>query len=280
MKISNHHNIPEAYVNMANQMIRKPDPNVFHVTELCDSPLIRILRYLHWDELEVDVTEMMWAIDGVVMHEFVAKYSPPHTLTEEELEVIFNGYTIKGRPDLYHIVEGKGIIEDHKNTSVYAFLLSEKEEWEQQLNMYAWLYSHYGLKVDELKIQAKLRDWMKSKTYRDSHYPDVPFITKSIPLWTQENTESFITRRIKAHCSPDPVCTDRERWGRSPGYAVMKPGKKRALRVLPRFELAEQWIMDNVPNGNVNIEERKREYIRCKDYCPVRMVCKYNPYKT
>jgi len=268
MRINNKHNLPEALFNVINKT-RKPMENRISVTELIDAPLIRKLKLLHWDNLEEDASERLWALLGQSVHYALEKGTPPDALAEERLEVKIGDITLSGQADLYQ----NGEISDWKTTSTYAFLLGMKESWTTQLNVYAYLYRSIGFEVTALKIHAILRDWIRSKALYDPDYPQIPFITVDVPVWSDEKVKKYIDERIGLHFhTPPEKCTDEERWMRKTTYAVMKKGGKRAKRVLDSYEEAEAWMGEA---KDLSIEVRKGEDIRCTGYCLVRNVCPY-----
>jgi len=78
-----------------------------------------------------------------------------------------------------------------------------------------------------------------------------------------------------------PPCTASERWEKQSTYAVMKKGRKSALRVLETEKDAFQWCADNgyLLEGNgvkpgFSIEFRQGESTRCEKYCSVRDFCR------
>jgi hypothetical protein len=269
MKITNNYNLPPVFVELAQKWQYKPKPNRIGVTEFCDAPQIRYLKIKHWDELEIDVSEMLWMFLGGAVHSVLEKADIENALTEEKLEVkLTDDITLVGKPDLLHNIE----IHDYKVCSAYAFLLGSKPEWERQLNLYRWMYFKHGFKVDKLKIHAILRDWTKSKTYSNNDYPEIPFQTVNIPIWDDKTMEEYLIKRIDTHTDNFPPCHPSEQWERPTQFAVMKEGRKSALRVLDTLEEAEKWIVD-ADKGKLSIVERKWQKIRCQEYCLVRNVC-------
>jgi hypothetical protein len=269
MKITNNYNLPPVFVELAQKWQYKPKPNRIGVTEFCDAPQIRYLKIKHWDELEIDVSEMLWMFLGGAVHSVLEKADIENALTEEKLEVkLSENITLVGKPDLLHNRE----IHDYKVCSAYAFLLGSKPEWERQLNLYRWMYFKNRFAVDKLKIHAILRDWTKSKTYSNNDYPEIPFQTVNIPIWDDKTMEEYLIKRIDVHVDNFTPCHPSEQWERPTQFAVMKEGRKSALRVLDTLEEAEKWIVD-ADKGKLSIVERKGQKIRCQEYCLVRNVC-------
>lgn len=281
MRITNNHNLPEPIYNAVCNTWA-PKPNRFSVTDLINAPLQRILKMKYWDKLEQDASDMLWALLGKSVHAILEPYSPAESFSEEKLETTINGSTVVCVADLYH----NEIISDYKITSVYAFLLGDKPEWEQQLNLYALLYGNkLELVVAGLKINAILRDWTKSKSLKDSNYPATPFHSVDVPLWSTFDQYTYLIDRLNRHQQAEahmdaPVCTDEERWARPDKWAVIKEGRKTALRVLDSEEAALQWIegYSKPDKKKLSVDFRQGEYTKCRDYCIVRQVCEFNPY--
>lgn len=274
MKITNNFGLPTVFVELAKKWQYKPKPNRIGVTEFCDAPQIRYLKIQHWDELEVDVSEMLWMFLGGAVHSVLEKADIANALTEEKLEVkLSDTITLVGKPDLWHNRQ----IDDYKVCSVYAFLLGSKPEWERQLNLYRWMYLQHSFKVDSLKIHAILRDWTKSKTYTNSDYPEIPFQTVDVPIWDDKKMEEYLVERINIHTSdPVPSCKSFEQWERPTQYAVMKKGRKSAVRVFDSLKESQAfmaWDKDTITKNDCSIVERKGVKIRCQDFCIVRDVC-------
>ena len=69
-----------------------------------------------------------------------------------------------------------------------------------------------------------------------------------------------------------PLCTPEERFNSGDKYAVMKKGRKTAMRVLDSLEDAEAW---KHASGGEYIDVRKGEDKKCIDYCSVCKFCDY-----
>lgn len=268
MKVTNKHNLPEAFVNAVTWNSRTPNPKRFSVTDLISPPQIRQLKIKHWEQLTDDVSDRLWALLGNSVHYVLEKGSPKESLSEEKLAFEIDGNLIVGIPDIYHNKQ----IHDYKVTSVYSFILGDKAEWEQQLNVNGWLFNKAGFIVEALKIYAILRDWKKSDALRDYKYPQIPFQAVDIPLWSVDAMELFIRARIEAHNADKVLCSDKERWMRPKTYAVKAEDKKKALRVFNTMEEAKK-ALPTLKGKNLTIEERKGAYIRCESYCPVSEFC-------
>jgi len=268
MKYTNHHNLPESYVNVITRGLQRPKPGIVRASALPDSPQIDRLRRKHWDEIVIDVSNQIWSLLGTSVHYVLEKGAPDDAFVEEEMIAVIDDVTLTAHSDLWH----DGVISDYKVTSVFAFLLGEKPTWIGQDNIYAWMWRKYGYPVKSLKIYAILRDWMRGKTLSDPDYPQIPFMEVPVPLWTMEEQERYIRDRINIHRDHTLGCTDLERWARPTTYACMKEGNKKATRVFDTEEKAEAFIEGN--KNKLNLIERKGTFARCEgNYCNVSEFC-------
>ncbi len=103
-----------------------------------------------------------------------------------------------------------------------------------------------------------------------------------IPLWDDEKTRAFITSRIEdirqAMQFPDdfiPPCNATERWQSESQYAVYKTDGKRALRVFPTMQEAEDFVQSHKDADNLSIVTREDTPKRCMNYCAVNQFCHY-----
>ena len=66
-------------------------------------------------------------------------------------------------------------------------------------------------------------------------------------------------------------CSDEERWLRASKWAVMKQGRKRAVKLYDNEREAQEHL--NTLGGGHELEFRKGEPVRCLKYCPVATFC-------
>lgn len=275
MIITNNYNLPEVIVN-ATSKAYKPKEGRLSATTLIAPPLIRALTVEFWDTLTTDVSEKLWMILGNAVHYIFEGNAPDNSLAEEKLEIPFGDLTIVSKSDLLN----NGKIDDYKVTSVWSFILGEKPEWIGQLNINAWCYRKLGFEVTGLRIQAILRDWKRREALQNDDYPQIPFQTIEVPLWTFEEQERYITERVKLFLVEPKECTPKEKWSKPDVWAVKKAGNKTARGGKLCYSKAEadNFISSN-PAKKWDVEFRKGECLRCKEYCNVRTVCKFNIYK-
>ena len=275
MKITNNYKLPEPLYRVLSSSY-PPKEGRLSVTALTAGPMVYHLKLQHWAELEEDASGRLWALMGQMPHVILEKNTDKNAFAEEKLEMPFNGTVIVGVSDNFK----DNIITDWKVTSVWSGIKGCKPEWTAQLNIYAWLWRKHGFSVEALRVYAILRDWQRNRV--GDNYPPIPFKEFNVPLWTIERQEAYITERVKLFSEiPPPECTDEEKWKALPVYAVMKKGRKSALRLLDSEEAAKQWIEANghKDSSAISIQFRPGEAKKCKDYCPVAKFCPYNEYR-
>lgn len=284
MKITNKHGVPETIVRAVQDDEYDKGDSILSVTQLISPPRIVILQSLNKDNLESDVVDRVPSLLGTAVHKILEKGSKdlPNYHLEERLFDTINGWKISGAVDV-QIDNGDGTwaINDYKVTSVYS-AQSDKPEWEQQLNCYAYLsYRSHGRRITSLKIVAILRDWQRKQAELKPDYPQSQIAVVDIPVWTFEEQEAFIVGRVLLHQAaqkavdngePLVYCTDEERWVRGETWALMKEGRKSAVKLYDNKEEA-----DGAAAGNSGhyVEHRHGSPIRCAgNYCLVAGYCR------
>ena len=260
MRVTNTHGLPSVLVKACENQ-RKPKPDSLSCTELIDSPLVHRLKLEHWDNLEVDVSEMVWAMTGTALHQMVEKHGDG--TSEIPLECEFEGYKITGTCD--HLTPQ--LISDWKTTSVWSVIIGN--DWlnkvAEQLNIYRYLHwKMTGQLVPRLTACVIFRDWRKSEYKRNpNEYPSRNIIEYTVDCWTIEQCEGFIRERLAFHHDPDYVCSMAERWAKPDTWAVKKKGAVRATRVFEHEMAAIDMAMSD---PSLEIEHRKGEHLRCAEY--------------
>lgn len=273
--LTNNHNLP---LTIYNAIARDSYVKIgdYSATGLIRPVQMAVLEARHADKITEDAADGLWKLLGEAVHYVLEKGSHAQTIVEARLKIKVGDIVVSCKPDLYAIDDKA--IDDYKVTSAYSFLLGDKPEWEQQLNINAAIYREHGFPVERMRIYAILRDWSRSKSLSDSDYPKIPFQTVDIPCWPHEDAKAFIVGRVAAHEAakelPDdqlPPCTDKERWMRPTTYAVMKEGRKAAVRVFDTLKQAEK-MMESMDSKH-SIVERKGEAVRCNGYCNAAPFC-------
>jgi len=281
MILRNEYHYPDAVMKAVQGGLYKPQPKVLRVTELIDSPLIKRLLIDFWDRLEIDIDEFVnTSFFGTALHKYLASFESEDAMIEKRWSIREDGFIITGATDIYK--PDKGFIEDIKTQSAWAFVFGNRN-WEQQLNCYAYLVRKNGFPVNRLFIHSFLRDWSKYEAMkgRNKDYPKCRFHKMSVPLWAGERAKEFIRERLSLHRDhKDYVCSPEERWERPTTYALLKKGRKSAVRVLNTEAEMNKYIKEKnltsaLESGTIWVEERKGRCVRCEDYCIVRSVCPY-----
>lgn len=277
MTTTNVHNIDEAIAKAitSEPFYDTPDCDI-SITGLVRPPQVGALEQEHQGEITEDVSDRLWSLLGQAVHEIVRRADLPGALQEERLFMELEGWRIAGKTDIYQ----DGEIRDFKVTSVWAFLMGDKPDWEAQLNFYAVLWRANAFPVTKLTISAILRDWTKREAQQREGYPPIPFMSADVPLWQPERAEAvmrtaLLDRQAARAGRPRP-CTDEERWRKADAWAVKKAGQKTAVAVFgadkPRGG-GEAEALSLAEQIGGKLEHRPGEDVRCESYCAVSAWC-------
>ncbi len=309
MKVTNKYNLPEVFYRAVKNDDYSPGDSDITVTQLKDPPRKIALQKLYADQLEEDCSGRGYSLLGQAVHVILERAAEPDAIVEKRFYMDVRGWKIGGQIDYYR----NGRLDDFKVTSGYVVKghrSGEKNDWDCQLNVNALLMAENGIEVNKLGVLALLRDWSKLEAMRDAkwandhntspNYPQSQVAVVDIPMWGEEKTLKWLEGRVEAHQSAQagseeklPLCTDEERWKKADSFAVMKEGRKSALRVLRWQDEAERWARDNghateansyentqenmpadiILKNGISIDHRKGEAIRCQQYCVARDVC-------
>lgn len=285
MHITNNFNVPLPIVNAVKDDEYDKGDSVISVTQLIAPPRIVLLQNLNADKLTQDVVDRVPSLLGTAVHKILEKGTKglDNYVFEERLFAEINGWKISGAVDL-QIDNGDETweINDYKVTGVYS-VLDEKTEWVQQLNAYAYLsWLVHGRVVTKLKIIAILRDWMRKQASIKPDYPQSQICVVDIPLWPLQEQEAYVHSRVKLHQDAKKAvdrgesltyCTDHERWVRGEAWAVMKEGRKSAVKLYDNKEDAEEFL--GTLGGGHSLDHRPGSAIRCAgNYCLVANWCR------
>jgi hypothetical protein len=225
----------------------------------------------HWNELEVDPLDLIPSLLGTAWHDAAAQHDPPEGVSEERLEVEFQGWRISGQPDYWD----SEVVIDRKTAKTWSRIYGSPE-WEQQLNLYAWLIDQIGPDAApwprRLEIHVVYTDWMESGAKRNADYPKSRFEIIPIPNWSADETASFIRQRLDLLEMPTPpLCSSDERWTRAESWAVMRQGRKTAVRLCVTEHEAE--MLAEEVGGYV--EYRPGNPVRCRTWCAAQPFCEF-----
>jgi hypothetical protein len=280
MKLTNKYNLPQTFVNVLNRPTYTKGKAHLSATEIITSPRIVQLKKIHWDNLEEDVADKVWAIFGTAIHAVLELGKDDHHIIEQRLHANVDGWDISGAIDLQRVEDDGIIVADYKTTGAWA-VMNEKSDWEQQLNIYAWLVEKVKkVPVKKVEIIAIIRDWSRRDAQVKEGYPEAPIKVIDVPLWTFEQRENFIKERIQLHSNALfaaetaddlPQCSPSEMWEKPAFWAVRKVGNKRATTVLDTEDKALAKI-EELGKG-YEVEFRPGERTRCANFCQVRDFC-------
>lgn len=257
----------------------KYDPNVagleaadYSVTEILNSPRIVHLTKRHYDEMEVDVSDLFDSWMGHLMHDALETDETAKRLqwTNDR------GTKLSGAYDYYK----DGILKDYKRTSAWTVIYgSMVEKWEAQLNIYAWLLRLHNKPVKSLGIEVFLKDWKEFDAMRLPDYPKQSQFYIPMDRWTFEDTSDYVddclVRLEGTKDVPDedlPHCTEKDMWAKDNVYAVMKDGRKKAVRLFDTHKEAALYIAEN-GFQNHTITTRPGERTRCQKFCNCSSFC-------
>ena len=232
MIITNQHNLPEPVFRALTHSDYSKGSSNRSVTQLIDSPRVRILRKEHDDEIFEDVSEMLWSVLGTSVHHMFEQHQPEGHIVEERLYAEVDDWIISGAIDVQRSEEdGSVTVLDYKCTSVWSIIYGKKE-WHNQLNFYAWLVEQSKeIEVNRLQIVAVLRDWQRTKASVEENYPKAPLIIVDIPLWSQQVRDKYVRDRVRLH---QHAVFERLTGGELPFAPIKSVGKRTAHSRWPK----------------------------------------------
>lgn len=272
-KITNLYGAPDALVAAVANDPYDAGASDISVTKLIDAPQRRLLGRKHANDITVDVSERIWALTGQALHHILER-AETNELVEQRLFADVDGWVLSGQFDRLHL--GRKALQDYKFTTTYK--ANGDDNWIRQLNILRWLAHQHGHQVDTLEIVAIFRDWRRGSAERDPQYPQQAIKVIDIPVWDLDETHEYIRERIAMHQAAQKgtfiPCNDEERWYTGTKYALMKPGGKRALRVVDESDPdVLQALLNEAAQRKYEVDVRIGEYRRCARYCEVSAFC-------
>lgn len=277
MKITNYEGLPDAIVRaVSNDPYTKGDAD-YSVSELVSPARKLALTKKHWEDLEEDVTDRVWALFGKAVHH-IAEMANTEGVAERRLFHLVRGKKISGAQDHYH--PQKRLLSDYKTASVFKLKFKDFKDWEEQQNCYAQLLRWNGDKVDKLQIIAFCKDWRggeaKQAALKNEYYPKKAEVV-DLPLWPEPVAIGFIEDRVKAHEAAKnalPLCTAEERWARPSTWAIKKTGAAKAVWGHANYavESFAKAALQTLGPGHY-IEHRPGVNTRCESYCSASKFC-------
>lgn len=135
------------------------------------------------------------------------------------------GWKVSGKFDM--VLEG--ILQDTKSTSAWAWAKGTRdEEHIQQMSGYRWIDAaqpHPKITEDFFEVNYIFTDWAKGMAKSNPNYPNSRLQNKKLLLMSEQDTESFISGKIRmieeywnVPEAQIPECTDEELWRSDPVY--------------------------------------------------------------
>jgi|TARA_Y100000289_G_scaffold33336_1_gene32953 hypothetical protein len=269
------------------------------VTTLIDSPRCKLLTERHDDQIQEDVSDLLWSFFGNMGHLIAERNTDPNSIAERRFiykhgdkQISFKPDLLERDPDDYNSFQ----LNDFKFTSVYilksAVQGNPKKEWVRQMNFYVWCLGKLGFNITKIKLHVIARDWRASEKLREKFYPEQACAVVEVPIWNKEKAEAYCLERIRIHEEAEqlddndlPKCSEEERWADPDRWAVVKSsskassttGYKKALPKATSFQTrsdAKHFIIQRNDKEDLEIEFRKGESRRCSNgYCKATAWC-------
>lgn len=295
--ITNRLGLPEPLVEaIRNDSYERGDAD-YTVTQLLKPPRVVALERRHSEELTEDASDRIWSLFGSAVHAVLERAAGVNSLVEKRFAIAVplagQEFTVSGQFD-HMALDGDGLLQDYKTMSVWEYVRGVRAEREQQLNLLALILGVNGVEIRGLEAVCIFRDWSPSERLRSGRdYPQQQVVRVPLKLWTQAEQRAFLDERILLHEAAQvelPECSTEERWARPDTYAIMKDGRKSAVRVLPSLEEAVSYAVSKgfalpafspdkgLENGlewgkGHRIEFRPGDAPRCRFYCAVSEFC-------
>jgi len=273
MKIENQLGLPDPIVRaVTNDPYDKEDCD-YTPTSLIRPVRIASLSRKWTDHMTEDASDRIFALIGQAIHTIMERAGTDRYIVETRFYTVIGDKKIGGKIDIYD--RETQMLSDYKICSRYVVNDGVKEEWVAQNSINALLMRRNDVPVKAAQIVAIFRDWSKMAAERKNDYPDRQIAILPVPLWPEAETETYIRNRITAHelgKEDPPICTPEERWERPTRFALMKKGRKRALKLFER-EIDALAAADGA--SEMKVELRPGENVRCLHYCPVVSYCDF-----
>lgn len=173
-------------------------------------------------------------------------------------------------------------LHDFKSTSTYSFTSGSKDEdYILQGSIYRWLIPNLIIN-DELTINFIFTDWNKHRALTLENYPQNRVESKVFKLLSLEDTEKFISDKLKIlnenlHLDEKDIlpCSSKELWREPSKYKYYSDPSKigiigtRANKVFDSQKEANDYLLQKKIGKIVEFEGK----IRACSYCPVFNIC-------
>ena len=280
MKITNIYNLPQPFVDAVTREYQIT-PKRYSVTTILKDNREILLSRRHRDEIQQDVSDMIWAIFGSAVHKVLETAGEQKELLKEffmSAEII-DGYTLSGICDVFDTENGEVI--DYKVVSTFKCLKGDFDDFRKQGLMYCYLLRRRAFFADKATFYMILRDWQGSKARYDLNYPQhqIQKVTFEFTDKDFEECEKWLIEKFESLKRDEEllddeitVCSPESRWQTQTVYAVMKKGRKSALKLCDTQDEAEKYKAEK---GGDFIEVRQGTDRKCAEYCGCAAFCEY-----
>ena len=280
MKITNKSNLPQALVSAVENHEHKKGN--FSVTQLLKGATEIALEMMYPDKLEMDVADMFNMLLGTAVHKLLEEQEQEGILNEYYMEIpVFAGFTVSGTADLIDTVTRS--IADYKTCASWKIIYKDFDDWKEQLKGYLYMwYTLTGELYHDARIVAVIKDFSPLDALRINGYPQKPIV--SIPFTytdaeifgVAERWEEKIVEVLQKLVSQDfGQCSESERWTKPAQWALMKEGRKSAIKL---FDNEQEANDAKGEDKNLFVEYRAGKDVKCDSYC-VAGKCGLCPYR-
>ena len=278
MRVTNNLHLPEAFVNAISRE-KHNEPGSYSATTLNKGVKEILLTDRHWDEITVDAADSVWAVWGSAVHALMES-AKDDNFHEERFKVRIENSWVTGQVDSYDMEHAT--IFDWKTASVWKVQFKDFSDWKKQGLTYAWLMKQSGFDVSRCVFVALLKDHSKTKAKHDASYPQSPVFTYQFDVTEADlaETEARIKDKIRqieqAQEAADdelPPCTAEERWADNEKWAVMKNGRKTAIKLFDNSADAD--AMAGEMGNSYYVEHRPAISRKCGEYCACKEFCNF-----
>jgi hypothetical protein len=293
MKITNNHGLPRAYYEKCGKLTGKHprfDDTKYSATEILKGTKEILLTRRHYDDITVDCADLFFMVSGTVFHELMEGGEGEQEISEARLEATFtleDGTVVElsGGFDLYN-AETK-TVTDYKNSKVFSVQRAQAGDdvkWRDQLRIYWLLLNKSGFETERGVIVASMTDFSKMAVLRDASYPKTPIATITYSFTSDDYPEAMervtgkledIHRWLDASDDDIPPCTPEERWERDEKWAVMKEGRKSAVKLFDNQTGAESYIAFDTSKDKLYVVHRPGIPTKCVNYCQCNGFCSF-----
>jgi hypothetical protein len=268
----------------------------YSVTTLLSPPRVVFLNKRHLHKVDLFVEDLLHSYNGTAAHSYwqycLEKIPNTPYKCEERLWHTVLDRSISGQ---YDALYEERDMYDMKNTSVWKAMFGDKLDWTAQQNMYRYMYYlEHQKKLRSVRIIGLFRDWSKREMQRSSYqYPKYPAVEYVLPIWDFNQTQKFMEGKVEVLKDNEdvadgdlPECTFEDMWCKPDQVAVKSTRVKRALRVLPTQEKANEYVDTYLKQPSckdkpkqISFEVRPSVRTRCEHWCPVNKYCsQYQDY--